>query len=165
MYFICDHDAEGRATLEAEGIRTMPAIKERLTGQQSVYALFDTELTEKPRIYFFHDSLLEIDQRLQLDKRPYSTIMEFPTYVWSSKAKEDMVTEDDHGLDALRYAVRTTSGFVPITADMLESGLSQARNGFPGIKPAYERAAEKFEKIRGLDPSHPAVKEFLARMY
>lgn len=98
----CDHDAEDAATLEENGIYTEYAEKDRLAGQQSVYDLFDEE-----RIYFLQDSLVELDQRLVMEKRPTKTVDEFGYYVWANKQKEDMIKEKDDGMDTMRYAIHT----------------------------------------------------------
>lgn len=114
---ICDHDAEDRATLEENGIRTQPAKKDRLIGQQSVYDKF-----EHGQIFFFRDCTVERDMRLIMEKKPASTIEEFPTYIWSNKAKEDMIRENDHGMDDMRYAIHTTlnsSGHIYSTSSSL----------------------------------------------
>jgi len=103
---ICDHDAEGMATLRENGIRTIPAKKDRLAGQEAVYDKFMND-----QIFFFEDSLVEVDQRLQMEGRPIRTEDEFASYIWANlKTKEDMVKEKDHGMDAMRYAIYTFLG-------------------------------------------------------
>lgn len=100
---ICDHDAEGAATLRSEGILTVRAKKSRLAGQQEVYKKFEND-----QIFFLYDSLVEMDQRLFMQRKPYKTEDEFPTYTWANrKTKEDMIKADDHGMDAMRYAIYT----------------------------------------------------------
>lgn len=99
---ICDHDAEDCATLREHGIMTITAQKDRMTGQQAVYDLFDED-----RVYFFDDSLVELDQRLVMAKKPTRTVEEFSGYIWANKAKEDMIKVNDHGMDTLRYGVYT----------------------------------------------------------
>lgn len=100
---ICDHDAEDMATLREKKIKTVHAKKDRMAGQQTVYDKYEQE-----KIFYMADALVEKDQRLVINKRPYSTITEKPGYVWMSTAKEDMVHEDDHGQDAERYAHHTS---------------------------------------------------------
>lgn len=103
---ICDHDAEDAATLRENGIRTIPARKDRLSGQQAVYEKFMNE-----QIFFFEDSLVEMDQRLQMGNRPVKTEDEFASYVWANlKTKEDMVKQKDDGMDTMRYGIYTYSG-------------------------------------------------------
>lgn len=100
---ICDHDAEDMATLRENGIKTIPAKKDRLAGQQVVYDKF-----ENNQIFFFKDSLVEKDQRLMMKNLPVRTEEEFGTYIWRGKVKEDMAKEKDHGMDTMRYAIATT---------------------------------------------------------
>ncbi len=101
---ICDHDAEDSATLRENGIMTVPAGRDRLAGQQVVYDKFEDE-----QIFFMEDSLVEIDQRLQMENRPVKTEDEFGSYVWGNlKTKEDMVKVKDDGMDAMRYAIYTS---------------------------------------------------------
>ena len=97
---ICDHDAENRADLEHVELYTVPAEKARLAGQQAVYKLF-----EQNRIFFFENSLVEIDVRRQMMKLPTKIEDEFPLYCWATRGKEDMIKEFDDGMDAMRYAV------------------------------------------------------------
>lgn len=98
---ICDHDAEDSATLRENGIKTIPAKRDRLAGQQVVYDKFMND-----QIFFFEDSLVETDQRLQMSGLPTRTEEEFPSYVWANlKTKEDMVKQKDHGMDPMRYAI------------------------------------------------------------
>jgi len=100
---ICDHDAEDQATLREHGIRTVNAKKDRMAGQQTVYDKYEND-----KIYYMADALVEKDQRLAINRKPYSTITEKPGYVWTNKTKEDMAKEDDHGQDCERYAHHTT---------------------------------------------------------
>ena len=99
---ICDHDAEDRATLEENGLYTVRANKDRQSGQQSVYEKF-----ENNQIFFFRDCTVERDMRQVMEKKPASTIEEFPTYIWTNKAKEDMIKERDDGMDGMRYGIHT----------------------------------------------------------
>jgi len=105
-FAFCDHDAEDRATLEENGIYTNAAKKDRQLGQQLVYELFETN-----RIFFFRDCTVERDMRLVMEKKPASTIEEFPTYIWTNKAKEDMIKVKDDGMDTNRYAVASNKHF------------------------------------------------------
>lgn len=102
---ICDHDAEDRATLEEHGIQTIPAKKERMAGQGRVYDKF-----EQNRIFFFKDATIERDMRQVMEKKPASTVEEFDSYVFTNKAKEDMVKVLDDGMDTMRYVIYTILG-------------------------------------------------------
>lgn len=107
-----DHDAEDRATLEAEGIKTQPADKEISPGIQDVYKLMMPRPSGKPRLFFMRDSLVELDSSLAENKKPTCTEEEIPGYVWAKPVgdknpKEEPVKRDDHGLDAMRYAIHS----------------------------------------------------------
>jgi phage terminase large subunit len=114
---ICDHDAEGRATLEKHlGMSTTPARKHKGAGAsgpphglEAVQARFKRAGDGRARIFFMRDAVVERDQELADAKKPCSTIEEIPGYVWDSAVgkppKESPVKEDDHGMDAKRYVV------------------------------------------------------------
>jgi phage terminase large subunit len=107
---ICDHDAEDQATLRENELITQNAYKDRATGQQILYDLF-----EHDQIFYFRDCTVERDMRLVMEKSPASTVDEFPTYIWTNKAKEDMIKEKDDGMDTNRYAVATKPTGAAIT--------------------------------------------------
>lgn len=97
---VCDHDAEGRATLEADcGFRTMAAskavkegidkLKERLAGR---------------RLHVLRDGLIAADPDLVEAGLPTCLEQEVEGYVWALD-KEVPVGDNDHGIDAARYAV------------------------------------------------------------
>lgn len=108
---VCDHDAEGRGTLERHlGMGTTPAKKGISEGIQAMQArLRRREGDDKrPGLVFMRDSLVERDPVL-LDKRlPTCTEEEMPGYVWDTRGGrrkgEAPVDKDNHGADATRYA-------------------------------------------------------------
>ncbi len=102
---VCDHDAEGRATLEQElGLSTEAAHKSVLEGLDTTQRRFVVQPDGRPRIYFLRDARVEEDPDLKEAGKPTSTIDELPGYVWADKkTKEEPVKEDDHGADAMRY--------------------------------------------------------------
>ncbi len=113
---ICDHDAEDRATLEKHlGMSTSAAKKTVSDGIQAVQARLKPAGDGKPRLFIMRGALVERDEELASAKKPCSTQEEVTGYVWdrgsaqqqaAGKApKEAPVKENDHGLDALRYAV------------------------------------------------------------
>ena len=105
-FTVCDHDAEDRATLSENGIPNMGAKKAVSVGIQKVQERLLIAQDKKPRILILRDSVVEIDQSLVDAKKPWCTEQEFTDYVWSNKAnKEEPVKKDDHGMDAVRYAV------------------------------------------------------------
>lgn len=114
---ICDHDAEGRATLEKHlGMSTVAAKKTVEDGIQVVKNRFKiSEADGRPRIYLCEDAVIKVDKELQNVKKPTSTLEEVVGYIWDrgtvkaqndgKPPKEQPVKEDDHGMDAMRYMV------------------------------------------------------------
>lgn len=104
---ICDHDAEGRATLKAKlGVPTIAAKKTVQTGIQAV----KTRLAG-PAMFFLRDSHVRIDHRLQDAKQPTCTEDEFELYTWTDGVKDSVpVKAHDHGMDATRYLVMHVDG-------------------------------------------------------
>jgi phage terminase large subunit len=103
---VTDHDAEDRATLERYGIRTTAADKNVSAGLQAVQSRLRVQGDGRARLYIFRDALVSRDPELAEAKLPTSTIDEIPGYVWNDrKTKEEPVKENDHGVDAMRYAV------------------------------------------------------------
>lgn len=108
--WIADHDAEDRATLEENGIHTMPAKK--APGIKAGIARVEARLAArpKPRLIFLEDSLVERDPELVDAKLPCCTEEEMDCYMWphgqnGKTKKETPVDKDNHGCDDLRYAV------------------------------------------------------------
>jgi PBSX family phage terminase large subunit len=104
---ICDHDAEGRATLHKKwGVPTIAAKKAVSLGIQATKKRLGT-----PGLFFLRDSALRVDQSLQDAKRPICTEDEFEMYVWREGVKDsEPVKDNDHGMDALRYLVMHVDG-------------------------------------------------------
>ena len=106
---VCDHDAEGRATLERHlGMDTRPAHKRVMEGLQAVDARLRRAGDGKPRLFLLRDSLVERDRRLAEAKKPCRTEEEMDSYVWRETRagfKEEPLRQDDHGNDAMRYMV------------------------------------------------------------
>ncbi|MFN3652631.1 MAG: phage terminase large subunit [Armatimonadota bacterium] len=114
---VADHDAEDRATLHAEGIETIAAYKSISVGIQAVQQRLQTAGDGRPRLYILRDGLVEQDEQLLAAKRPISTVQEIDGYAWPKKkdkdgkpVKELPAPSDDHGLDAMRYAVAYVDG-------------------------------------------------------
>lgn len=106
---VCDHDAEGRATLEKYlGFSTRPANKAVKAGVEIVQSRFKEQGDGKPRIYLVRGALVEADPLLIEAKKPTCLEQEISGYVWPQGVKPDQrevpVKEDDHGCDAMRYA-------------------------------------------------------------
>lgn len=105
---ICDHDAEGRATLERHlGLRTAAADKRVLEGIQAVAARLRAAGDGRPRLLLLRDSLVQRDPALVDAKHPTCAAEEVESYVWelrgNGKRGEGPVKEFDHGMDAARY--------------------------------------------------------------
>lgn len=103
---ICDHDAEDRQTLAENGIPNIAAKKDVLQGIGKVQDRLKKQADGRPRFFILRDSLVEIDQSLKLERKPYSTEQEFDGYIWADNdKKEQPVKADDHGMDTARYGV------------------------------------------------------------
>ena len=99
---VADHDAEDRATLEAAGINTLPAMKRISLGIQAVQVRLRKAGDGRPRIFIMRDSLVEEDPDLKSNRLPLKTEEEIEGYVWKPD-KEEPVKKNDHGCDCLRY--------------------------------------------------------------
>jgi phage terminase large subunit len=99
--WVCDHDAEDRATLERHlGITTTAAFKDVSSGIQAV----QTRLTK--RTLFLNLNAVDTpDPELEKRYLPTSTAGEITGYSWSDKKAETPVKEFDHGMDEMRYVV------------------------------------------------------------
>lgn len=107
---ICDHDAEGRATLERHlGMSTVAAKKTVSDGIQAVQSRLRAQPDGKPRLFLMRDTVLKRDKELAELSKPASTEEEFPSYVWAvrpgGELKEEPLKEMDDAMDAMRYVV------------------------------------------------------------
>ena len=103
-------DAEGRAQLSKHlGFYTVAANKAVQQGIQAVQARMRKAGDNKPRIFLLRDSLLERDAALSEQRLPCCTEEEIDGYVWDTRGGqrrgEQPLKENDHGCDAMRYAV------------------------------------------------------------
>jgi len=106
---ICDHDAEGRATLERHGIKTVAAKKNVEQGLQCLSSYISIAGDEKPRLYYLIDSLISRDRELAEKKLPFCSTQEYESYCWQltkegKPLKELPMKINDHGIDCDRYA-------------------------------------------------------------
>jgi len=114
---VCDHDAEGMAQLRAAGIPTTPAKKTVQTGIENVSLRMRIEGDGKPKLFIFRDALVERDVELDESRLPMCTRDEIPGYVWNDKKKRDEpIKTNDHGVDAMRYAVMYLDGANGVSA-------------------------------------------------
>jgi hypothetical protein len=108
---ICDHDAEGRATLTEHLGRGTTAAKKTVTeGIQKVEARLEVGRNGRPGLLLLPDSLVERDLSLKTAGKPMCTAEEFGGYVWEpagdgKEEKESPLKLDDHGVDCVRYLV------------------------------------------------------------
>jgi len=130
---VCDHDAEGRATLAKElNLPTRAAKKKVKEGIEKVQVRMRLRTDGRPGIVFLRDSVASRDQDLVDAKKPASTVEEFPAYVWNirdgGKTKDEPVKQDDHGCLIAGTMVETSVGTVPI--EHVEAGdLVMTREG------------------------------------
>lgn len=112
---VCDHDAEGRATLEELGIPTTPALKDVETGIEAVELRLRKAGDGKARLFVCENALVERDEELRQQGKPTSLIEEFGVYRRGEPkpgkpAKEEPIKENDHGCDTTRYMVMHVDG-------------------------------------------------------
>jgi phage terminase large subunit len=99
--WICDHDAEDRATLEKHlGIKTTAAFKEISSGIQAVKGRFKAN-----RLFLNLNAVDDPDPELEKKYLPLCTADEVTGYSWSDKKQETPIKEQDHGCDEMRYGV------------------------------------------------------------
>jgi hypothetical protein len=123
---VCDHDAEGRATLERHMAHTADDCGSRRGVASTRAALKDVEIgvdkvagrlrkagDGKPRLFLLRDSLVSRDPLLDEAKKPCCTEEEIESYVWDEvtggrlgdRTLEEPRAVDNHGMDAKRYMV------------------------------------------------------------
>lgn len=107
---VTDHDAEDRRTLERHlECVTTPARKDVRVGIQAVAGRIRNAGDGRPRLFVLRDALVSEDPVLRARRKPCRTIEEMDGYVWDTREgkppKEVPIQQDDHGMDAMRYAV------------------------------------------------------------
>lgn len=113
---VCDHDAEGRATLARQlNLPTKAADKAVLDGIQRFQARLRPRADGRPGLVIMRDALVYRDPELVDAKKPTCTAEEIPGYVWlirpstgtttQKTGKEEPLKENDHGCDTGRYLV------------------------------------------------------------
>lgn len=127
---ICDHDAEDRATLERHGVSTMGAFKAVSVGIEAVQARIRVAADGKPRLMIMEGALVERDEALVAAHKPVCTADELPLYAYPKGSdgkplKEEPVKVDDHGVDAMRYAVAYIDG---LTSSAVSKGWEAIAN-------------------------------------
>jgi len=113
-YTVTDHDPENAATLNRHGIPTGNV--DKTVSIESGIELVQLRLRDvgdgKPRIFFMEGATVEIDRVLVEANRPTSTIQEIASYSYPEGVdgkpnKEQPIKDNDHGMDAMRYAIVT----------------------------------------------------------
>lgn len=107
---VADHDAEDRATMNRHGVLTKGAYKSIKQGIDAVTDRIRRAGDGRRRLFVLRGCTVEYDGRLAELRLPTKTESEFDTYVWPKAAdgkprKEIPVDENNHGMDAMRYAV------------------------------------------------------------
>lgn len=107
---VADHDREGRETMHRHGVYTTPAYKDLETGIPAVEARLREAGDGLPRLFVLEGCTVEVDEKLMEKRKPTGTQQEPDGYVWQKgkdgkPVKEEPVKENDHGMDATRYAV------------------------------------------------------------
>jgi len=131
---ICDHDAEGRATLEKHlGMPTIPAIKSIRAGIDAVKSRLRVNPNGKPSLMFCVDSLVhDVDEVLAERKAPTCSDDEFAVYEWDPrptvKGLDRPKAGNDHGMDVMRYAVAYLDGIDDYSAEVPLQVHSVSRN-------------------------------------
>lgn len=115
-----DHDRSDRETLAEAGIWTSPAKKDINAGIDMLIELLNPGQRGGTRLFLVKDALVERDQRLAFinPKPPACTEEEMGGYHWAKgvsgelagRRKDLPVDLNNHGIDAMRYAVYSTTG-------------------------------------------------------
>jgi len=108
--FICDPaEPSFIEHFRRKGLKAEPANNEVLVGIQAVQARLEPAPDGLPRLFLYRDSLESVDHELMGVKLPVRTEDEFSSYVWRKSTRGDMKEApekaNDHGMDAMRYAV------------------------------------------------------------
>lgn len=151
-FSVSDHDAEDRATLRENGIETRRAFKAIKPGIEAVEERLKIAGDGRPRLFILRDSLVERDEALVDRKLPWCTVQEFDGYCWpkgqdGKAVKEDPVKLNDHGMDALRYAVVSIDKRVP----PIETEAARDQAQFRAIEEKKRVEREEYEENERLD--------------
>lgn len=111
---VCDHDAEDQATLRENGLKTLNARKAVSVGIEAVTERLKLQEDGRPRLFVLRDSLVEVDNELDFEKKIHRVEDEFDAYIWKEKStKEEPKDADNHGMDMIRYAVMAIDKGIP----------------------------------------------------
>lgn len=124
-FTVADWDAGDRGDLEAEGIKTLRAIKDISAGIQKVRARLGNAdptrgVVTEPTFYIFNNSLCEHDPKIRVDvetgkpnNNPARSADEFMVYGWkkdNNKIREVPEDKYNHAMDGIRYFFTTYNG-------------------------------------------------------
>lgn len=149
-FTVSDHDAEDRETLHRAGIQTVAANKAVVPGIEAVQARLRPAGDGRPRLFVMLDALVERDTDLADTKKPTDSIDEFDGYIWTptkegKPIKEEPLKINDHGMDAMRYAVAQLDVGYDISATVITTRYTDPakpdREQFDADTAAEERAA------------------------
>jgi hypothetical protein len=131
---VADHDAEDRATLHRHGVETMPAWKSIRAGIDAVLGRLRRAGDGRPRLFVFRGANADRDESLSDRKLPAGTEEEFGDYAWpkgtdGKPVKELPVGVNDHGMDAMRYAVAYVDRLSASGPDWDEAAARRAFDG------------------------------------
>ena len=109
----CDHDRGERQQLWDAGFDTAPADKDITAGLDMLIDVMNPEQPGGTRLHLVRGAAVLEDERLKFDRLPICTEDEIPGYVWdkntagtlAGRKKGIPVDRDNHGIDAMRYAV------------------------------------------------------------
>jgi PBSX family phage terminase large subunit len=108
------------AQFRAAGLPAEGAQNALLPGINAVQHRLAVADDGRPRLQVIKDAIIEVDEGLKESKLPWCTAQEIPEYVWARNAggqtlKDKPVDANNHGLDALRYAVAAVDLDAPPT--------------------------------------------------
>jgi hypothetical protein len=109
--FVCDPSEPAYIQqLNDSGLHAIGAYNDQHHGIQAVAQRLAIQPDGRPRLFLFRDAVTDPDIDLVERKKPWSTDQEIDGYVWArgkddKPVKEEPVKLNDHGCDALRYAV------------------------------------------------------------
>lgn len=95
---------------QVAGLPAVAAINDIRPGVDAVKQRLALAEDERPRLQFLRTANTDTDPDLEFAKRPTGILGEITAYVWPKSSegkpiKEIPVKENDHGMDAIRYAV------------------------------------------------------------
>jgi PBSX family phage terminase large subunit len=112
---VSDHDAEDRATLLSCGIPTVPAAKAVKPGIEAVQLRLRKQGDGRPRLFVHKGCTVQKDPVMLDAGKPTGLVEELDAYIWAKSpdgrpVKEEPAKLNDHGADAMRYAVSHIDG-------------------------------------------------------